>query len=489
MQKTVFALFKVALTLLITLPAKAEVVSKISPEFEASKAYWKEVNPQVGKYLNIPFFFNAPMVSFSPLPESVFSSRSARGPLAPVLLHYRKSGQKTQLTSPESQLGLRLITVKQAADRKLNSRVLAASGLFEPGDIVLSFRREWYRTLRYSHIQLGVSHAGLLYFETAADGSKYLKNMDMPLDNKHVGQGYLNSDHYLGAPLLHVVRARDLTAAQKENLNAWLLLIAKNGPGAYARGQLRFNQDYAAPKYDPKSSQPLDFVTDIGRIALGVAPSKTASNYCSEFAWAVLSLRNCNPKDENVKVAFQKSGTPSCVLPIFDPMPVLGDITTAEDWTQPGLSVGLADGVPLIAEIMSARITDPKKRNRATDEVIRHAVFRKADGGATNISSGHRAVEEGLLKNNPKFFDFLLHYFRLVNDLGANQNPEVLGIRTSFNQSQPLNYSPTAFMVHAILPPDTEAKRLDYVGTIFYAGKAQGGKIDIYEALRKLEVQ
>lgn len=39
----------------------------------------------------------------------------------------------------------------------------ARGGLVQVGDILLSFRREWYKTLRYSHIELVVSHAAVAY--------------------------------------------------------------------------------------------------------------------------------------------------------------------------------------------------------------------------------------------------------------------------------------------------------------------------------------
>lgn len=470
--------FLVSMTSLISY---AEVDSKISLKFEESNQYWNDINKQIGRFLDIPFYFNVPFSAFSTLPDEIENSRSATSRYAPVLINYQATARRTRTQAPESMLGLRLIVVNNSADRKTNSYELANSGLFQAGDVVLSFRKEWYRTLRYSHIQLGVSHAGLLYIEKGADGRNYLKNLDMPLDDKHVGQGYLNSEHYLGAPLLHVVRARNLTEKQKQSLNNWIQKLAKVGPQAYRDGKIRFNQDYGAPKY--KANEPLNFVGDIGRIALQIPNKEMITEYCSEFAWSVLSLRDCDPNDAATVAEFKKGGAPSCIKEIFAPMPLLGNITT--DGIE-NTTVGLIDGVPLLASTLNARVNKAHRRNDAIDYLIRAAVFNKADGNAKNISSGHRSVEEAVLKNDPNFYEYLKNYYYSLNDEGAGQNPVVIGTRQAMNASQALNYSPTAFIVHGILPHEATVKAFDYIGTITYAPKYKGK--DSYQLLRNVKV-
>jgi hypothetical protein len=462
----------------------AIVAASALPTYAADAVdYNRKLNRQTSEFLKIPFYFNVPFENFLPLAPEILS-RKKLGPNAALIYNYYESSEISHARAPESDLGLRLITVKGTQDRKTISAQLAASGAFEAGDVVLSFRKEWFRTLKYSHIQLGVSHAGILYYETGADGIKRLKNLDMPLDDKHVGQGYMNSEHYMGAPLLHVVRAKDLTDKQKSNLSKWLTRMAKLGPKAYADGKIRFNQDYSQPKY--RDGQPMKFVGDIGRLALGQNIDAQTTNYCSEFVWSVLSLRNCDPEDKNTVLAFSKDAAPSCIQEIFSPMPVLGSVTT-DKVTTDATTIGLADGVPLIARTQFAYIKDPARRNQVLDKIIARAVFAEADGNATNISSGHKAVEDGLLAQNPKFFEILMGYFQMTNDVGADQNPQVLGIRQGFNAVQAPNYSPTSFMVHAVLPESVSNKAFDYVGTIFYAPavKSGGKNIETYNVIRR----
>lgn len=467
----------------ITTPAAPPVViSKISPAHEDSFSYWHKTNRMMSKQLKIPFFFNIPYSAFSELPENLVNSRTSSSPDAPILLNYRESSKAQHTHSAQNDLGLRLI-ITRGANRTNSSAALAESGLFQTGDIVLSFRPEWFGTLRYSHIQLGVSHAGILYFQKGADGKRYLKNLDMPLDSKHVGEGLLNSEHYMSAPFLHIVRAKNLTDLQKSNLEKWLELMAAVGPKAYADGKIRFNQDYAAPKY--KENEALSFVGDLARIALGINNKQQLTNYCSEFVWSLLSLRDCDPSSDSIRKDFATSGAPTCIKEIFSPMPTLGTIASNEN-----LTLGLADGVPLILKNQYSYMSNQERRIQRQHIQINKSVFGSATGKGENISSGHRSVEEMLEKINPKFFDYLSSYFKLLMLPNAEQNPEVLQIRSIFNSSMARNYSPTSFIVHAILPPTSSAKTMDYIGTIHFSGKirTRNGTADAYDVLRKLNI-
>ncbi|MCB0351551.1 MAG: hypothetical protein KDD38_10230, partial [Bdellovibrionales bacterium] len=161
------------------------VVSKISPEFERSGQYWKGINQTLSRKLEIPFYFNAPYSTFSPLSEDLLNQRTSSSAHAPILFNYRETSKASHNSNEADDLGLRLIVVR-GDNRKSTSMALADSGLFETGDIVLSYRPEWYGTLRYSHIQMGISHAGMLYYKKTRDGQLALKNLDMPFDSKHV---------------------------------------------------------------------------------------------------------------------------------------------------------------------------------------------------------------------------------------------------------------------------------------------------------------
>jgi hypothetical protein len=66
---------------------------------------------------------------------------------------------------------------------------------------------------------MGVSHTGLAYVK---GGVVY--NIDNPMDQEYLGPGYraqLNSSHYNTLSVLHVIRPRYLTDAQKKNIETW----------------------------------------------------------------------------------------------------------------------------------------------------------------------------------------------------------------------------------------------------------------------------
>lgn len=476
--------------LLLAVVASAQnagVVSKISPVYETHPLYWNGPNKDLRTYLNIPFYFNALYSGFSELSENLLTQRTSDSAFAPVLFNYRELNQRNNLrTAPENQLGLRLIAVR-ADQRRSSSNALAESGLFQPGDILLTFRPEWYTTLRYSHIQLGISHAGLLYLEKASDGKTYLKNLDMPLDSKHVGNGFLDSDHYLSTPTVHVVRPRNLTAKQRSNINGWVTLLAERGPRAYAEKVIAFNRDYSAPNY--QAGVPLKFVGDIGRIALGQKLDETLTQFCSEFAWSVLSLRNCDPQDVFTVAEFDRTDAPSCITEIFPPMPVFGSITTATDVTDPNHTIGMADGISLIAKSQYQFEQDREERAALQKRLVRMMVFSSADGKGERISQNHLAVEESL---GEQFFQAALNYYNAVLSATSETDPVVVGTRQAVNSGMAPNYSPTAFMVHTLLPSAASIRAMDYVGTIYYGNdvKLKDGRIvNAYRALRSVRIQ
>lgn len=463
----------------------------ISHEDNNSLSYW-QLNRKVGDILKIPHYFTVPYASFAPLPEAVRQSRTSADKSVPIVFPYREARRLRPSNEPKHDLGLRMLLVRSDENRKETSRRLAESGMFETGDIVLSFRPEWYGTLKYSHIQLGISHAGIFYFEKGPDNKRYLKNLDMPLDTQHVGEGYLNSKHYQETPYLHVVRAKNLTEKQKGNLNSWLQLLAKIGPKAYTESKIRFNTDYTAPKY--RENSPMKFVGDLGRIALQIPNTAMLTNYCSEFAWSVLSLRDCDPRDPNVVADFKKNDQPQCIQKIFQPMDMAGSITAANDLRDPNLTVGLIDGIPLLMQHRLTEITDKKLRNERLKRLTREGVFNSASDNPKKISSGHIAAEEALLKAAPNLYEALLYYFNLLTDVltddltddmkSKDTQEQIQDLRNNFNQSLP-NYSPTAFMVHALLPQEAAIKRFDYIATIVYAPKIKSK--DSYDLFRNLK--
>lgn len=471
-MKKISLLSAALLSTLVSTVSSAQVVQV--PESEAKVA----LNQKIRGILNIPMYYNFPYDTHLPLKNSNVSNT---GPV--YVLNYKEGRE-----SRGEALGLRLLVVQGKEDRLRNSQKLAESGIFENGDVVLSFRPEWFGSLKYSHVQLGVSHAGLLYIEEdQKTGKKYLKNLDMPMDEVHVGQGYLNSEHYLGAPFVHVVRPRGLTAEQKKNLGAWIRLMASAGPKAYAQNKIRFNQDYSDPKI--KNDPDLAFVGDLGRIALGLPNQKyqKLTNYCSEFVWSLLALRDCDPA--TAKNNFQSQLTPSCVKPFFNAMPVLGNVLLSDNPENENLTVGMIDGVPLVIEWLKKLTRFQTATNESLDELIKISVFDRATGAPEKISSGHKAVEEAIVSANPQFYAGLLQYYQLINDENAATNTMIPAMAQQFNASQALNYSPTSYKVHALLPSQYKAKKFDYVGTIHYSqpvANRAGQKTDLYDVLGRM---
>src|SRR5688572_28025124 len=139
---------------------------------------------------------------------------------------------------------------------------------------------------------MGISHTGVANMK---DGTVH--NIDNPHDNEFIGERALtelNSEYYKSINLVHVMRPRNLTERQRANLVEWATRLNAAAKRIYSE-LIDFNEDYNAPQYRP--GQPPMFVKRVGQLALGQdAPGKVAM-YCSEFAWSLLALRNCDPDD------------------------------------------------------------------------------------------------------------------------------------------------------------------------------------------------
>ncbi|MCB0393807.1 MAG: hypothetical protein KDD25_04580 [Bdellovibrionales bacterium] len=456
------------------------VISLAQEPFDGSFSYFS-FTKKVRQQFDIPYFFNIPYTSFAPLSPEILESKNSSDPYPVLVYNYRETNKWRHTFDPELDIGLRIFGLNRERPRKENSARLARTGILKNGDILLSFRPEWFETLKYSHIQLGVSHAGMVYIDRESDGKDYVKNLDMPMDSHTSGEGYLNSEHYLGANALHIIRPKGLSDEQRNRIGDWLKLMNVNARKAYAKGDFRFNKDYASPNYSEENKY--GHVANLARMALGLKPTETTQMYCSEFAWSVLSLKDCDPKSEELKTQLASGESPSCINAIFEPMPVLGSITTDEVENE-STTVGMADGIPLVTSVVSKnfREYDKKIQNKLTDRLISLSAFLFSNEHPENISSGHRAVEEALTTADPKFFDRLKTYYHLLNDEGAGQNQTVLAIRSGINAGQKRNYSPTAFKVQAILPYSSSSKRMEYVGTISFSPEDS----KLYESLLQM---
>jgi hypothetical protein len=332
-------------------------------------------------------------------------------------------------TSPV-KAGLRFMPVSRRNLQKTLAPIL------QDGDIVLSFRSEWAGGGAYPSVQMGISHAGVIY----KDGND-VANIDYPLNDEYVGK--LDAKHYKETPLLHVIRPRDLSTTQKKNLNDWAKLFVSKRASIYPT-KVSFNKDYSAPRFNPNAAEPLSFVKDIARHALGMnAPAQTV--FCSEFAWVLLALKDCSPSIH--KNDFQDNGIPRCVSPSFKPLPALGDFLQSQNDAD---QAGLADGPVLMMQKLELSGADLAKT--ISDVFVA--------SGTSRMSQGHRDVANEFAP----LFAPLENYYKGHNS-GAM---EILGLKQIFNTKMNANYSPTAFMVNTLLPEANDHRAMDYVATLVF---------------------
>jgi len=340
------------------------------------------------------------------------------------------------------EVGLRVIAIKQGigvearktARREMASK-LARAGVLQDGDIVLTFRPELAGTMAYPHIQMGTTHAGLVYTE---GGVAY--NIDSPLDSQYVGQ--FDTSHYAGnggddagTDALHIVRPR-ITDGRRTQLREWVGdlksgLARING----ARQQIKFQSDYLVPSYVSARMTTRQTVTTLGKIILEVDTTTKLPMYCSEFAWHMLALSSCT--DAEIRNAPAEGA--SCVDEVFAPMPLVAK--NADE-------TGMAEG-PLVSLM-------------ATPAAGREALIAKVftTGNATRLSSGHRAVSEAVA---PLMGPLSQFYGARAQGLSIDDTAPVAEMLSA---NMPNNYSPTTFLVQAM--GDTSKRATDYVATIAF---------------------
>jgi hypothetical protein len=398
-----------------------------SPLGAAEFDFSPRTNREVAERLGIPVYFAVPDSARARLPRRIDTTDR--------LIDFRHP----DALRTGARIGLRLVVAK----RDGLARRLARSGLVQTGDILLAFRPEWGRAGAYPNVQMGVSHTGLAYVK---DGTVH--NIDNPLDDEFIGEGKLtefNSEYYKSINLIHVVRPRNLTERQRANLVEWASRLNAAAKRIYPE-QIDFNQDYNDPKYRP--GQPPMFVKRVGQLALGQeAPGKVAL-YCSEFAWSVLALRNCDPEDN--KQAFAGAGMPVCVSPVMQPMTPTGTYLAGKN---PYGSAGLADGPLIVVEALGL---PQVQRDR-----MLQSIFVADPEGMQKMSEGHRDLAQAM---QDKFAKLEGYYRNAVGGLWSGIKARVIG--SAINKAIPANYPPSAFLVNTLLPPDNPNRTMDYVATI-----------------------
>ncbi len=421
-----------SLVALLALAAPAFGAGCASPEGEEdidSGEQHVTVSRDESRLVDIPFYFAVPK-------SAVKTEINRRGYAYPTIWN---------ASTEVKDAGLRMIAIKQAgtspaakrAARADMAKQLAKAGVLQDGDIALTFRPELAGTKAYPHIQMGATHASLVYTK---DGQAF--NVDSPLDEEYVGQ--FSTKHFVGGTsetgvvdtgtdALHILRPVGFDAARRTQLQKWASAVAKNR----AFGKVRFQKDYLTPIFASKRMTTKQTVTELGKIIAG-AGTMELPMYCSEFAWHMLALSACT--EAEIRAAGPEGA--ACVAPVFAPMQL-----AAPD----AASVGLAEG-PLVT-VGAAPAAD------------RAGLIAKIfDDGANGnrLSSGHRAVAEQVA---PLMSGLRQYYGARAAGATADQTGPAAGQLNAGVQNVP-NYSPTAFLVSAV--QNDGLRKIDYVATVVF---------------------
>ena len=386
------------------------------------------ISTDPNRLLDVPFYFS--------VPKGAVTTTLARETY-PYPTLWNGSLQVTDL-------GLRVIAIqqgstvaaKQTARRDMATK-LARSGVLKDGDIVLTFRPELQGTMAYPHIQMGTTHAGLVYTE---GGVAY--NIDSPLDSQYVGQ--FDTSHYAGnggndagADALHIVRPR-ISDTRRTQLREWVVTLKRALPRINGeRQQLKFQSDYLVPSFVSSAKTTKQTVTLLGKIILESDTTTKQPMYCSEFAWHMLALSSCTAAE--IRAAGPEGA--SCVDDVFAPLPLVA--STASE-------AGLAEGPLLNLMKMPAAL-------RAGGIA---KVFEQGD--AARLSSGHRMVSEQVAP-------MMAPLRQIYEARAAGASVEMIAAgATQLSSQVPNNYSPTAFLVQSIT--DEPVRTVDYVVTLAFVG-------------------
>jgi hypothetical protein len=419
---------KAVLALLVALAATGLVVGA-GPVASKEFTYDERVNTEMARRLKIPVYFAVPASARLALPSGIDTSDR--------LIDFKHPEGK----AAQGDVGLRLVVAKRAGF----AQRLGRSGLVQTGDLLLTFRSEWGGAGAYPNVQMGISHTGVAWVK---DG--VVHNIDNPLTEEYLGpgnRGELNSEHYRTLQFLHIIRPRNLTDAERANIVAWATRLAGGARRVYPK-QISFNQDYNAPKY--RRGKPVEFVKQLGQIALGQNPPGNVGMFCSEFAWSLLALRNCDPATAGD--AFKKGGIPSCVKPVMEPMLATGDYITRRGRSSYS---GLAEG-PLL-------VVDSLKLPGAERDRLLHTVFIENRNGMAKMSVGHRQVAQAY---QSKFEPLEKYYLGVNGKWGPTLQARL--ISAGFRKGIPQNYSPTSFLINTLLPSNNTYRTMDYVATIVF---------------------
>lgn len=469
MKKAISAFLSTAL--LVSTATAGPIVNKlgknafntqISAGIESVLGKWTQsasLNPSVAFYETFPVKVMLPLNDVSFVPRSDDSN-------SVVLTDYISIAAQS---ATGTSLGLRMALAPQES-RLEAGRSMAESGLIKTGDAIVSVRPMFANSLQYLAIQLLNTHISTAVVVTEK-GRKVVYNIDMPMDsdmlggaNLGFGKSALDSSHFTEDNenmMLHILRPR-LTENQRQNMQKWFeKSLAKARAKTMYPNYLSFNSDYNSPTY---RGSDISFVGDVGRLLLDqkLKAADHLQMFCSEFSWAMLSLRDCNP-DTTAK-DFSKHNTPSCVSKFFEPMQVFGSGFSGGDGEKDQSLYGMTDGIPMLIEQTGA---GPQVTMQLIDFSL-PGTEKEAKG----LSSGHKGVASAMAP----LIAQMNGYFKLA--LLDRTAAKIDGARAQLNTASPRNYSPTGFSVHAAMPNSINGKtvsqkKFDYVATVKYVPKAK----------------
>jgi hypothetical protein len=409
--------------------AVAASVLFAAPLGAAEFTYSEKTNADIARRLNMPVYFALPATARLTLPKTIDTTDR--------LIEFKHPDAK----GASGDVGLRVISAKRSGF----GRRMAKSELIQTGDIILTFRPEWGGGGAYPNVQMGISHTGLAYYKDGA-----MRQIDNPLNAEYLGGnfgGNFDSEHYRTLKFMHIIRPRGLTDAHRAAIIAWATRFNSNARKIYP-SQISFNDDYNAPKY--VQGRPLDFVKRLARAGLGQNPDGQTSMFCSEFVWSLLALRDCDPAKS--AEAFSGGGVPSCVKPIMTPMRATGNITSLRTR---GSYPGLAEG-PLL--VLDALKLPSDKRLPLID-----SMFVDDPKIIAKMSEGHREVAQTM---SPRFAPLKDYYRRAT--AGGVQRATAYVNSAIIRSSVPDNYSPTSYLINAMLPTNNNYRTMDYVATVMF---------------------
>jgi hypothetical protein len=326
----------------------------------------------------------------------------------------------------EGDVGFRVLHLRAAVKGSKQAALdLARSKLLQPGDILLSFRPLWDKTLAYAHMQLGVSHSAMAFIVSDA-GGQFVMTLESPISYSSP----LNfPEHYSDLDAIHVIRPA-LTESQKRNLEQWGRLVLNK------RSRFEFFSDYGVPMYKrglAGIATPKDQIQYLAEIALG-RKSTSFHSYCSEFVWSLLGLRDCNPNTFDG----------SCIKPVFS--------------TGDGMLTGIIPKVSGDAGLVQgpeAALVGGKYPANQSKAILTGSVFvdflTDESQLAGRMSSGHIKVAKESRAS-----------LKVVNGYYAMGEPPPMA--AEINKGVTGNVSPASFLIRSNAGLDG----LRYVGTIIF---------------------